>query len=132
MEKFDNKNYPNAELTREIIRCAFLVYKQLGYGLPEKVYQKAMAEAFSESGITYHRECYGLITFNNKPVGKYFLDFLVDNKIAVELKVRNEVYESDTIQLLNYIKSKKLPVGILLVFTKREVRIKRLANTNQR
>lgn len=53
---------------------------------------------------------------------------MIDDKVAVELKVRREVYESDWIQLLNYLKAKDLRVGLLIVFTKQGVAVKRLVN----
>ncbi|MCL5411113.1 MAG: GxxExxY protein [Patescibacteria group bacterium] len=122
------KEYPLSNLTEQIISCAFEVYNQLGYGLPEKVYQKALAKNLEDKNLLYDREKYSLIKFNSCPVGKFFLDFLVENKVAVELKVRNEIYETDMTQLLNYLKSEKLKIGLLLVFTNKGVKIKRLIN----
>lgn len=127
MTKIEEK-YPEKDLTKEIIGCAFKVFKELGYGLAEKVYQSAMSECLLEEHLKYNRESYGFITFNGKRVGKYYLDFLVENKIAVELKVRNEIYITDSVQLLNYMKSENLKVGLLIVFTKNGVKIKRLIN----
>lgn len=135
MKKFDTNKYPNSELTDEIIRLAFKVYNEFGYGLPEKIYQKAFAVELQNSKIGFSRECYGAIKYNGQVVGKYFLDFLVDDKVAVELKVRNEIYKSHVSQLLNYIKSKNLQTGLLLVIAKDGVKIKRLINSisdNQR
>jgi GxxExxY protein len=129
MKKFDQEEYPNSELTSKIIKCAFEVYNELGYGLPERVYQKALASAMSIAGLSYVREAYGLIKFRDQPVGKYFLDFLVENSVAIELKVRNEIYEQHQIQLLNYLKAKKLRVGLILAITNDGVKIKRIANT---
>ena len=124
----NSERYPEKELTGKIIGCAFEVFKQLGYGLPEKTYQKALAESLNENNIKYSREKYGTIKFNDVTVGKYFLDFLVKNKVAVELKVRNDIYETDTIQLLNYLKSENIIVGLLIVITKKGARVKRLIN----
>lgn len=131
MEKkiYDKNKYPESDLTENIIGCAYEVFRQLGYGLPEKTYQKALARALEDKKIGYSREKYGKITFNGVTVGKYFLDFLVEEKIALELKVRNNIYETDTNQLLNYIKSECYPVGLLILFSKTGVKIKRLANT---
>ena len=129
MKEYNEKKYPLSDLTKTIIRCAYDVYDDLGYGLSEKTYQRALAECFNDKRIKYNREKYGKITFNNVTVGKYFLDFLIEEKVALELKVRNDVYETDSNQLLNYIKSEKLPVGLLIVFSKKGLKLKRLANT---
>lgn len=120
--------YPLSELTEKIISCAFDVFNELGYGLPEKVYQKALAKSLDDKNLSYDREKYSLIKYKTCIVGKFFLDFLVENKVALELKVRNEIYESDVIQLLNYLKSERSKVGLLLAFTREGVKIKRLIN----
>lgn len=124
-----NPEYPASELTEKLIGFAYQIYKELGYGLLEKIYQRAFEECLESSSINYSREKYGKISFNNTVVGRYFLDFLVEGKVAVELKVRNEIYQSHIMQTLNYIKSEKLPVGLILVFAKNGLKIKRLANT---
>lgn len=123
------KNYLYSELTAKIIDCAYEVYNSIGFGLSEKIYQRAMAKSLEDHNINYIRECYQGIYFNDELVGKYFLDFLVENKVAIEFKVRNEIYQQDINQLLNYLSSKKLKVGLLLVITKNGIMIKRLINT---
>lgn len=124
----EDEKFPETNLTREIIGSAFDVFKELGFGLAEKTYQAALAEALSEKKLEYHREKYSYITFKGKRIGKYYLDFLVENKIAVELKVRNEIYQTDINQLLSYLKSEDVKIGLLIVFTKYGTKVKRLIN----
>lgn len=126
------RDYPESELTKQIIKSSFEVFNELRYGLPEKIYQSALAEALRGKGLDFSREKYGLIRFNGVKVGKYFLDFLVENKVAVELKVRNDIYETDVKQLLSYIKSENLEIGLILAFAKSGVKIKRLINSDLR
>jgi len=129
MNKYQNeKAYPHSKLTEKIISLAFKVFNELGYGLPEKVYQKAFAVELKSSDISYKRECYGVIEYAGEVIGKYFLDFLIDDKVAIEFKVRNEIYHSHVSQLLNYIKAKHLQIGLLIVFSKDGVKLKRLVN----
>lgn len=122
------KQYPFNKLTENIIGCVFEVYNKIGYGLPEKVYQSALAECFRERKSSFSREKYSFVKFMDKVVGKFFLDFLVENKVAVELKIRRGQYESDVIQLLNYLKAEKLKIGLLFVITPEGIKIKRLIN----
>lgn len=128
----DSDKYPESGLTEKIIKCAYLVYRELGYGLPEKVYQRAFAKCLEDQNLSFKREKFGKILFNKVQVGKYFLDFFVEDKVAVEFKVRNDIYETDVIQLLNYIKSENIKIGLLIVFAKTGLKIKRLANSSQR
>ena len=123
------KDLPEYKLTRIIIGLMFELYNKLGYGLPEKVYQKALEKSLSKNGLQFSREKYGRIEFDGEVVGKYYLDFLVEDKVAVELKVRNEIYPTHVNQLLNYIKSENLKIGLLLAVSKNGVLIKRLINS---
>lgn len=120
--------YLHQDLTKVIIALCFKVYNQLGYGCPEKVYQKALELEFVENKIQFKRELYSKILYGGKIAGRFYLDFLVDDRVAVELKVRRNVYESDWIQLLNYLKSTGKELGLLIVFTSEKVQIKRVIN----
>jgi len=132
-DKFaDSQNYPESKLTEIIISCAFRVFNELKYGLSEKMYQRALGKELNKRGLGLKKEKYGLIKFDNEVVGKYFVDFIVEDKVAVEMKVRSEIFQKDINQLLNYIKSEKLTVGLLLAFSKDGVKIKRLVNKDQR
>jgi len=123
-----SKLYPNKDLTEKIIGCSFNVFNDLGYGLAERIYQTALAVELSKNKLKYEKELFGKVIFREVVVGRYFLDFLVEDKIAVELKVRNEIYNKDVSQLLNYLKSKKLKIWLLLAITKNGIKIKRLIN----
>lgn len=122
------QKFVHGELTQKIINSARKIFDDLGYGHPEKIYQKALEVELKKQKIPYKRESYSKILYDGEVVGRYFLDFLVDDKVAVELKVRREVYENDWIQLLNYLKAKDLRVGLLIVFMKSGVAVKRLMN----
>ena len=116
------------ELSEKIISSVYSIFSELGYGHPEKVYQKAFELELKKSGLRYKRENYSLIKYDGEVAGKYFLDFLTEDKIAIEFKVRREIYESDWLQLLNYLKATDLKVGLLIIFTKEGPKIKRIVN----
>lgn len=120
--------YLHQDLTAKIIGLCYKIHNQLGYGHPEKVYQKALEIELTAEDISFEREVYSKILYGGKIAGKFFLDFLIDDKVALELKVRRNLYESDWIQLLNYLKSMNLNLGILAVFTRDKVTIKRVIN----
>ena len=127
-DKNIKKEYPESELTSKIINCTFRVYNKLGFGLSERIYQKALAKELTISGISFKKECYGKITYYDEIIGRYFLDFLIEDKVAVELKVRNHNYSSDEAQLLGYLKANNITVGLLLTITSTGIKIKRMIN----
>ena len=122
------KDLFNHELTRRIIGCLFESYKQLGYGYQEKYYQRSFALKLTEQGIPYKRELKRNILVNNRIIGRYFVDFLIDDQVAVEMKVAEDFYQTHTNQLLAYLKSYNIKIGILAIITLKGIKVKRYVN----
>jgi len=116
------------QLSYEIIGTVFEVYNQLKYGHQERVYQRAFAEELSKKKIPFKRELYHPIVYNGKKISRYYLDFLIDDKIVVELKVANDFYQKDINQIISYLKAKNLRLGILILFTKDGIKYRRILN----
>lgn len=115
-------------LSYKIIGLCYDMYNQLGYGHREKVYQKALEELLIANKIKFNKELYCPIVFNHKNIGKYYLDFLVENQIIVELKVAHDFYQKYFLQVINYLKAKNLKLGLIILITKDGIRIKRVIN----
>jgi GxxExxY protein len=112
----------------KIIGIIFDVFNDIGYGHKEKFCQNAIAEAFKENNINFKRELKARISYKGKEVGYYMFDFLVYNKIVVELKHRNYFTKKDIDQLYSYLKAMKLKLGMLVYFTRDGIRYKRIVN----
>ncbi len=123
------EKYPHFDLTKQLIGLGFEAANRLGYGYQEKYYQRAFEELLKEKGISYKREQKAVINFSGRKIGRYFIDFVIGNKVVVELKVANQVYLQHQKQVLGYLKATGLEVGLLLLFTKRGVRMKRFINS---
>lgn len=118
--------YP--ELSYTIVGCAFEVWNILGPGHSEKTYQEAMEVMFKEKNIRYKSQLYAPVIFRNKLLSKSYLDFMVEEKIVVELK-KNEHFAIGHIkQIHDYLVRSQLQLGILINFTFAEVKIKRVIN----
>ena len=61
-------------------------------------------------------------------MGIYYFDFLIDNKIILELKVRNYFSNKDISQLYSYLKAKDIKLGLIAHFTRSGVKFKRVVN----
>lgn len=118
--------YPN--LSYNIVGALYEVYNQLQYGHREKVYQKALIQEFTSRSIKFKRELYYPILFKEKIISKYYYDFLIEDKIILELKVAEDFYQKDINQLLSYLKSKKYHLGILALFSKKGLKFRRILN----
>ena len=116
------------ELTDRILKAAYTVHNELGCGFLEKVYQEAMAIQLSEMGIPFEREKHLPITYHGKVLKcDYIADFVVDNKVIIELKAVTETSPIFEAQTINYLRATGIKVGLLINFGIRQLQIKRLA-----
>jgi GxxExxY protein len=116
------------EITQEIIGAAFEVYKCLGYGYLEKVYQRAMQVELLQRGIKTELEHLIKVRYKGAVVGDYAADLLVEGRVMAELKVSPGYCESDEAQLINELVSTGIKVGLLINFGRDQVEFKRLVH----
>lgn len=118
--------YP--ELSYQIIGCAYDVFNEIGGGLKEIYYQRALKIAFTNKGLKFQEQLYYPVTFTNIVVGKNFFDFFVENKIVVEIKALSRYTKGNYDQTLNYLDVSKIKLALLINFGADEVRCKRVVN----
>jgi GxxExxY protein len=118
------------ELSYEIVGILYEVYNDLGYGYKEKYYEKAIAQAFVNHKIKFRCQAPFKIKFKNTPIGVNYLDFLIENKIILELKKGNHFSKQNINQVLEYLKITNTKLAILANFTPSGVKFMRLLNEN--
>src|SRR3990167_3186996 len=106
--------YP--ELSYQIVGALYKVHNALGSGYQEKYYCKAIALELKRLNISFQEQVLYNIHFNGQPIGKYFADFVIENKVILEIKVGFRVILRDKKQLLGYLKESGLELGILAYF----------------
>ena len=112
---FEARDYPEKDLTERILGAAIEVHKQLGPGLLESVYQICLAREFSICGIPFEQEKSIPVKYKGVQLDcGYRLDFLVDNKVILELKTMDELTSSHEAQLLTYLRITGCKVGLLI------------------
>ena len=116
------------DLSYKIIGIIFKVYNKLGYGYQEKYYQRAIAIELNKENLNFIREKEIKLSYQNENIGKYLLDFVIENKIILELKVANFFHPQDMKQILGYLKASELKLGILATITKEGIKYKRIVN----
>ncbi|MBS1513233.1 MAG: GxxExxY protein [Bacteroidetes bacterium] len=105
------------DLTESIIGCFYKVYNNLGFGFLEKVYENAMLIELRSTGLYCEKQVPIKVFYNNKSVGNYFADILVENKIIIELKAgEGGIILEHELQLNNYLKATGYELGLLLFF----------------
>ena len=113
------------ELSYKIIGLGFAVQKELGNIHKEIVYQKAFEIALKNQHIPFEREKRLPVMFLEKNVGIYIPDFVIDNKIVVEIKAVEMLPYKASVQLSYYLKTTGYRVGILLNFGSRRLQVRR-------
>jgi GxxExxY protein len=131
MEGKENNKLIYQELSYKIIGCAFEVFNEMGPGHSERLYQQSLAVAFKTKELKYKEQVYYFAKFKDRIVGKCFLDFIVEDKVVIEIKKSGVFIKPNIEQVLNYLKMSELSLAILIHFTKDGVKSKRIINTNQ-
>jgi GxxExxY protein len=113
-----------------IVGAAMEVHRTLGCGFLEVVYQEALALEFSLRNIPYFTSPEIQIVYKGISLKKtFFLDFLVFDKIIVEIKALDTLTGRERAQLLNYLKAANLELGLLINFGAQHLQSERMINT---
>ena len=128
----DNLKY--RQITEKIIGAAFEVHKFLGNGFQEVIYQRGLAFELAQAGLTFAREVEKDIFYKEltQPIGTRRADFVVEEKVLVELKAINELEDVHITQALNYLRAYRLEVGLLIDFGSKSLTFKRLILTQSK
>lgn len=120
------------DITEKIIGAAFEVHKFLGNGFQEVIYQRALVYEMAKVGLEFNREIKQEIIYKDleHPIGSRRADFVVENKVLVEIKATKELEDVHLAQVLNYLRAYKLEVGLLINFGSKSMTFKRLVLSN--
>lgn len=122
-------DFKYSNLTHNIIGCAMKVHRTLGNGFQEVIYQRCLALEFKKNRINSVREKEMPILYEDIPVGRRRVDFLVENLIMVEIKAVIELEKVHLAQAKNYLEAYNLETGLLLNFGATSLQYNRLFNS---
>jgi GxxExxY protein len=122
------------DITYRINGCAMKVHNTLGNGFQEVIYQRCFALELEEAGINFGREIEQLIFYKGLEVGTRRADFIVENKVIVELKALINLEDVHLAQAKNYVVAYDFPIGLLINFGANSLQFKKIFNPkyNQR
>lgn len=105
------------ELTENIIKCAIEVHRNLGPGLLENAYSKCLEYEFDKNNIKYMKEVYLPINYKGMKIDcSYRADFVVEDRVILELKSVGNILDIHKAQLLTYLKISNKQIGFLINF----------------
>ena len=124
---FDEEEYPLQKETYKIIGVGMDVHRTLGKGFSEIVYKDALEYELKKKGIYFEREKEYIVRYKDVILShKFYADFVVDDKIILEIKCKSTIIESHYAQVINYLAISKLQVGLILNFSETSLEYKRV------
>jgi len=114
------------ELSYKVRGAVFDVHKALGSGHKESVYHKALVEEFKKREIEFTEEKKIPISYNKVRVGSYRPDFVIDEKIIVEIKAVPFLSKNFLEQMKHYLSGSSYRLGLLVNFGCRRADIRRI------
>lgn len=124
----DKVLYP--ELSYLINGLCFKAHNELGPFLNEKQYGDALENLLKINNVNYTRENEIPIFFEGEKQRRSITDFIIDNKVVLEIKAKNIVTRDDYYQIKRYLISAKKELGILVNFRRRTLQPKRILNNS--
>ena len=121
-------DFKYGEITEKIIGASFRVHGTLGNGFQEVIYQRAMELELKKIPIDFVREFEMPIYYLDQHIGTRRVDFLVNDKISVELKAIIKLEDVHTAQAINYLEAYNLEIGLLINFGSKRLDFHRFTN----
>lgn len=115
-----------AELTHKIIGICYEVANDLGSGFLESVYQNALGIAFRQANMKALSQVRMSVAFRGENVGDFIVDFLIEDKIVLEIKAVAMLAPEHSAQVINYLRASNLDVGLLVNFGRPHIEIRHL------
>ena len=129
MKRSVSNNIVYPELSYQIMGILFKVHNVLGPTLLEKYYQRAVAKELTEQNISFKREALVRLMYESTPIGNYRLDFIIDEKLILELKANKYTNPSFYKQVVAYLRQTDLQLAILANFRRERLEYKRILNS---
>jgi GxxExxY protein len=118
---------PNG-IANQIIQCASVVATTLGSGLPEIIYENALAHELRKAGLAVSQQKSVAVYYDGMIVGDYTSDLLVQDTVLIDLKATGILDATQKAECLNYLKATRHTQCLLLNFSTAQLQITQVAN----
>lgn len=120
---------PYDAITYKIIGCAMAVHRELGPGLKEASYQRALGNSMADASLSFEPRRF-LAVYDDpeqqRLAGYYIPDFIVESSVIVEIKALKGLDNSHLAQVICYLAVSGCPLGLLINFGERSLRYRRV------
>jgi GxxExxY protein len=124
-------NFKYADLTQKVIGAAMVVHNSFrGTNFTENIYHRALLKELSSANISFESEKELPVFYKGDVIGKKRIDILIEKKVLIKIKVVGNFEKEYYNQVINYLKTFNIEVGLLLNFGKSSLEFKRFVNNN--
>ena len=123
--KIKNPDLLYPDLSYKVVGAIYEVWKKLGPAFKESIYQKALEEEFQTKNISFTSQKQIPIFYNQKKIGVYTPDFIIDDKIILEIKHLPMLTFKEKKQVWHYLKGSEYKLLLLVNFGGRKLEIVR-------
>lgn len=110
------------DLLDRIIACAEEVHRRRGPGQPESAYTETLGAEFAKAAIKYQANVPVPILCGESALGRYHLDFVVEDAVIVEIKTSDQIAQVHEAEVLTYLTASGMRTGLLINFSSRVLR----------
>ncbi len=118
-------------LTEKIIGCAMKVHRALGSGYLESVYNHALKHELAKSGVAVEKEVPLRVRYDGIDVGCFVADLIAEGRVIIELKAVTTLLPAHEAQLVNYLTTTGIEIGLLVNFGRGSLEFRRKYRTYQ-
>ena len=109
-----NDKYLHSEITGKILQCFYLIINKIGYGFDIESYSNALAAKLDVVGLNSELNKSINLIINNKIIGEFKIDILVENKVNVMIISEERINQEHEIKLHNQLRNSNIEIGLLL------------------
>lgn len=113
----------------QVVGCAIEVINELGHGLREKTYEKALIVELKRNNFLFSQQKIYRVYYKNVHIDDYITDLLVNDELVVEIKVVENICDEHIGQVINYLKISGCFLGLILNFKHSKLEWKRVIYT---
>ena len=114
------------ELVFKIVGCAMAVHSEVGHGLREKTYERALCCEFDIQQMKYSQQAIYAVLYKGRKIDEYIPDLVVEGRVVVDAKTIEAIGDVERGQMLNYLRITGLKVGLIINFKKQKLEWERI------
>jgi len=124
--------FKNNDMVYQVVGCEMEVMNELGHGLREKTYERALTVEFDRNNIQCAQQKVFKVFYKDVHIDDYIPDLLVSDDLIVEIKVAENICDEHIGQVINYLKISGCSLGLILNFKHPKLEWKRVILTENK